>query len=72
MRDWNKPNCALRINGKDDILVSVLQKKYGYSAQRAREQVNRRLAEFERGQSSTNWPVLTGVKWNEVIEPGTR
>jgi uncharacterized protein YjbJ (UPF0337 family) len=38
-----------RINGKYDILVSVLQKKYGYSAQHAREQVNQRLAEFEKG-----------------------
>ncbi len=37
------------INGKYDILVSVLQKKYGYSTQHAREQVNQRLAEFERG-----------------------
>jgi uncharacterized protein YjbJ (UPF0337 family) len=38
-----------RINGKYDILVSVLHKKYGYSAQHAREQVQQRLAEFERG-----------------------
>jgi uncharacterized protein YjbJ (UPF0337 family) len=40
------------INGKYDILVSVLQKKYGYSAQHAREQVNQRLAEYERGHRS--------------------
>ncbi len=37
------------INGKYDILVSVLQKKYGYSAQQAKEQVDQRLAEFEKG-----------------------
>ena len=38
-----------RINGKYGILVSVLQKKYGYSARQAKEQIDRRLAEFERG-----------------------
>ena len=38
-----------RINGKYDSLVSVLRKKYGYSAQQAKEQVNQRLAEFEKG-----------------------
>lgn len=37
------------INGKYDILVSVLQKKYGYTSQQAKEQVDQRLAEFERG-----------------------
>jgi uncharacterized protein YjbJ (UPF0337 family) len=37
------------INGKVDSLVSVLVKKYGYSAQQAKEQVNQRLAEFEKG-----------------------
>ena len=37
------------INGKYDRLVSVLQRKYGYGAQHAREQVDQRLAEFERG-----------------------
>jgi uncharacterized protein YjbJ (UPF0337 family) len=37
------------INGNYDRLVSVLQKKYGYSAQQAKEQVDQRLAEFEKG-----------------------
>ncbi len=37
------------INGKYDILVSVLQQKYGYSAQQAKEQVDQHLAEFEKG-----------------------
>jgi uncharacterized protein YjbJ (UPF0337 family) len=40
------------INGKYDILVSVLQKKYGYSAQHARAQVQQRLAEYEREHRS--------------------
>ena len=38
-----------RINGKYESLVSGLQKKYGYSAQDAKEQINQRLAEFEKG-----------------------
>lgn len=37
------------INGNYDSLVSVLQKKYGYTAQQAKEQVDQRLAEFEKG-----------------------
>ena len=37
------------INGNYDRLVSMLQKKYGYSAQQAKEQVDQRLAEFEKG-----------------------
>lgn len=38
-----------RINGKYAILVSVLQNKYGYTSQQAKEHLDRRLAEFERG-----------------------
>jgi uncharacterized protein YjbJ (UPF0337 family) len=37
------------INGKYDRLVNVLEKKYNYSPQRAKDEVNRRLAEFEKG-----------------------
>ncbi len=48
---WNKltDDDLDSINGKYDILVSVLQQKYGYSAQDAKAQVDQRLAEFERG-----------------------
>ena len=48
---WNKltDDDLDSINGKYDILVSVLQEKYGYSPQQARAQVDQRLAEFERG-----------------------
>lgn len=48
---WNKltDDDLDSINGKYDILVSVLQQKYGYSPQQAKEQVDQRLAEFERG-----------------------
>ncbi len=38
-----------RINGNYDMLASVLQEKYGYSPQEARQQIDQRLAEFERG-----------------------
>jgi uncharacterized protein YjbJ (UPF0337 family) len=38
-----------RINGHYDILVSVLQDKYGYSPQEAKKQIDQRLTEFERG-----------------------
>ncbi len=37
------------INGNYDRLVSVLQDKYGYSPQEAKQQIDQRLAEFERG-----------------------
>jgi uncharacterized protein YjbJ (UPF0337 family) len=36
------------INGKYDSLVSVLEKKYGYSTHQAKVQVDQRLAEFEK------------------------
>ncbi len=38
-----------RINRNYDVLVSVLQEKYGYSSQEAKQQIDKRLAEFERG-----------------------
>jgi len=51
---WNKltDDDLDSINGKYDKLVSVLQKRYGYSARHARAQVKQRLAEFERGHRS--------------------
>lgn len=51
---WNKltDDDLDSINGNYDRLVSVLQKKYGYSAQQAGEQVQQHLAEYERGHRS--------------------
>jgi uncharacterized protein YjbJ (UPF0337 family) len=51
---WNKltDDDLDRINGDRDRLVSVLEEKYGYSAQQAGEQVQQRLAEYERGHRS--------------------
>jgi uncharacterized protein YjbJ (UPF0337 family) len=48
---WNKltDDDLNSINGNYDMLVTVLQKKYDYSAQHAKAQVNQRLAEFEKG-----------------------
>lgn len=33
-----------QINGKTDVLMGKLQERYGYTKERAREEVNRRLA----------------------------
>lgn len=38
-----------KIDGNYDILVSVIQTKYGFSPQQAKAQVNQRLREVERG-----------------------
>ncbi len=47
---WNKltDTDLDEINGSYDILVSVLVEKYGYSAQRAEEEVQRKLGQFEK------------------------
>lgn len=37
-----------RIEGRRDVLVGVLQEKYGYTKQRAEDEVNRFMAETER------------------------
>ncbi len=36
-----------RIDGKKDKLIGRLQERYGYSRERAEEEVNRRLSEYE-------------------------
>jgi uncharacterized protein YjbJ (UPF0337 family) len=55
---WNKltDGDLHRINGNYESLVSVLQEKYGYSAQQAGAQVQQRLAEYERGHRSLTGP----------------
>lgn len=47
---WNKltDTDLDEINGSYDILVSVLMEKYGYTTQRAEEEVQRRLGQFEK------------------------
>jgi uncharacterized protein YjbJ (UPF0337 family) len=36
-----------RANGKLDVLAGVLQEKYGYTRQRATEEINKRVTAFE-------------------------
>jgi uncharacterized protein YjbJ (UPF0337 family) len=40
-----------KIDGKRDKLVGVLQERYGYAKERAEDEVNRRLTEYERTQN---------------------
>jgi uncharacterized protein YjbJ (UPF0337 family) len=37
-----------RIDGKKDQLIGRLQERYGYTRERAEEEVNRRLSESDR------------------------
>lgn len=41
------------IAGRKDKLLGVLQERYGYSRERAEEEVNERLGEFDAEYSST-------------------
>ncbi len=41
------------IDGKYDVLVRLLQKKHGLSAQQAKDQVLQRLAQFDRRHQVT-------------------
>ncbi len=36
------------INGRSEVLISLLMEKYGYSEQQATYEINQRLGEFER------------------------
>ena len=36
-----------KVEGKSDRLVGLLQEKYGYTRQKAEEEVNRRLRDFQ-------------------------
>ena len=38
-----------RAAGKYDVLAGLLQEKYGYTRQRADEEIDKRLQEFEAG-----------------------
>jgi uncharacterized protein YjbJ (UPF0337 family) len=38
-----------RASGKYDVLAGLLQEKYGYTRQRADEEIDKRLKEFEAG-----------------------
>jgi uncharacterized protein YjbJ (UPF0337 family) len=38
-----------RANGKLDVLAGLLQEKYGYTRQRAADEIDKRMKEFEAG-----------------------
>lgn len=43
-----------RAAGKFDVLVGLLQEKYGYSRERAAEEVNQRVTDFETKLKNSN------------------
>lgn len=38
-----------RANGKFDVLVGLLQQKYGYTHQRAADEIDKRVTQYEAG-----------------------
>ncbi len=49
-----------RAAGKLEVLAGVLQEKYGYTRQRAVQEIDRRVTEFETGLK--NKPALPSAK----------
>jgi uncharacterized protein YjbJ (UPF0337 family) len=45
-----------RAAGKYDILVGLLQEKYGYTRQRATEEIDKRVTEYEAALKKKNAP----------------
>lgn len=45
-----------RAGGKFDVLVGMLQEKYGYSRQRAADEIDNRLTVYEAGLKSKTEP----------------
>lgn len=43
------------IDGKRDKLVGALQKRYGYAKERAENEVNTRLNEYDRSHNTTSY-----------------
>src|SRR5512140_2338817 len=54
-----------RIAGKRDQLVGALQEKYGYTREKASEEVDRRLKEYDQKQTTPTPPV------GKMPTPGT-
>ncbi|MGH9341735.1 MAG: CsbD family protein [Acidobacteriota bacterium] len=56
MKDWwgkLTDDDLARIEGNADKLIGALQEKYGYSQEKAEEEINRRFGTFEREYSKT-------------------
>ncbi len=49
-----------RAAGKFDVLAGILQEKYGYSRERAADEIDKRVTEFETGLKDKTEP--TAVK----------
>ena len=47
-----------RVGGKYDKFVGLLQEKYGYTHERAEEEINRRTAEHQAHQKKVAVPAL--------------
>jgi uncharacterized protein YjbJ (UPF0337 family) len=45
-----------RVAGRFDVLVGVLQEKYGYTRQRAADEIDRRVTEYEAKMKSKTEP----------------
>ena len=45
-----------RAAGKYDVLVGLLQEKYGYTRQRATEEIDKRVTEYEAGLKKKTAP----------------
>ena len=45
-----------RANGKFDVLAGLLQEKYGYTRQRATEEIDKRVTEYEAGLKKKTKP----------------
>ena len=45
-----------RAAGKFDVLAGLLQEKYGYTRQRAAEEIDKRVTQYEAGLKKTTAP----------------
>ena len=58
-----------RANGKFDVLAGLLQEKYGYTRQRAADEIDKRVTEYEAGLKKKTKPVaIQGLTFEEMIK----
>jgi uncharacterized protein YjbJ (UPF0337 family) len=48
-----------RANGKFDVLAGLLQEKYGYTRQRAADEIDKRVTQYEAGLKTKPAPAPT-------------
>jgi uncharacterized protein YjbJ (UPF0337 family) len=48
-----------RAAGKFDVLAGILQEKYGYTRERAADEINKHVTEYEAGLKSKTEPAHT-------------